>query len=565
MNRRSRWLYLMSAWTFSAGCGDDADPLLPTSATGSPDTGGGPTTGTAASSTEPTTETTGESTATGPTTTGPTTTGETTSFTTTEALTSETTATSMTSPPPTCGDGELDDGEACDDGNDDDTDACTAQCKAPACDDGLQNGGESAVDCGGDCAPCGLGRGCVDDVDCESGECQANQCTAPCPSWARQWGSANTDQGRGVAVDGDDDVIVVGSLGSDLSVKKIDVAGTELWADVLDSGEIDHGLAVAVDAAGNAFVAGTTHGGLAGNVHIGKADAFIIKYAPDGAKLWSRQFGTNPDDRALGVAVDDAGNAVVVGLTLGSLDGNAAAGIEDIFVAKFDPQGVKLWTKQFGTSNYDSAWGVATGPNGVIVVAGTTAGSFDGNPSAGQGDALVLKLDAAGNKQWSRQFGAQWSDSANAAAIDDQGSIVVVGSSSGSLDGNVFGGQLDGFVVKYDASGAKQWIRQIGGTHLDWASSVVLVGADDIYVAGRAETGLDGNMAVGDADFFFVKYTGAGAKQWTQQFGTEQSEENASLARTSSGRFVIAGDTLGEIAGPQQGGGDIVAMLRCAP
>ncbi|MFY0539496.1 hypothetical protein [Nannocystis pusilla] len=245
--------------------------------------------------------------------------------------------------------------------------------------------GESAVDCGGDCAPCGLGRGCVDDVDCESGECQANQCTAPCPSWARQWGSANTDHGRGVAVDGDDDVIVVGSLGSDLSVKKVDVAGTELWADVLDSGEIDLGLAVAVDAAGNAFVAGTTHGGLAGNVHIGNADAFVIKYAPDGAKLWSRQFGTNPDDRALGVAVDDAGNAVVVGLTVGSLDGNVAAGIEDIFVAKFDPQGVKLWTKQFGTSNYDSAWGVAAGPNGAIVVAGTTAGSFDGDPSAGQG------------------------------------------------------------------------------------------------------------------------------------------------------------------------------------
>ena len=80
--------------------------------------------------------------------------------------------------PASCGDGKVQAGsEDCDDGNADEVDACTTLCKAPACDDALKSGDESDLDCGGSCAPCGVGAACGAGKDCGSGFCSAGKCT----------------------------------------------------------------------------------------------------------------------------------------------------------------------------------------------------------------------------------------------------------------------------------------------------------------------------------------------------------------------------------------------------
>ncbi|MEM7153458.1 MAG: fibrinogen-like YCDxxxxGGGW domain-containing protein [Myxococcota bacterium] len=81
--------------------------------------------------------------------------------------------------PVTCGDGVVDPGEQCDDGNDDDTDACTRQCQPPSCDDGLLSGGETDVDCGGSCPGCPFEGQCVGPEDCETGFCRDMACDYP--------------------------------------------------------------------------------------------------------------------------------------------------------------------------------------------------------------------------------------------------------------------------------------------------------------------------------------------------------------------------------------------------
>ena len=77
--------------------------------------------------------------------------------------------------PGVCGDGVVDEGELCDDGNEDETDACTSLCAPPACDDMLVSGDETDLDCGGSCGPCGAGLGCLGDIDCASGSCGEEQ------------------------------------------------------------------------------------------------------------------------------------------------------------------------------------------------------------------------------------------------------------------------------------------------------------------------------------------------------------------------------------------------------
>jgi cysteine-rich repeat protein len=82
----------------------------------------------------------------------------------------------------TCGDGYVHVGEeACDDGNAVEGDGCSSDCKSPAtCADGLRNGGETDVDCGGpDCGGCGDALACGKGSDCGSTFCDAGACVSP--------------------------------------------------------------------------------------------------------------------------------------------------------------------------------------------------------------------------------------------------------------------------------------------------------------------------------------------------------------------------------------------------
>lgn len=67
------------------------------------------------------------------------------------------------------------DGGACDSG------VCGADgaCAAPACDDGVPNGPETDLDCGGGCAPCADLATCLVPTDCESGVCGGGHCEVP--------------------------------------------------------------------------------------------------------------------------------------------------------------------------------------------------------------------------------------------------------------------------------------------------------------------------------------------------------------------------------------------------
>jgi len=100
-------------------------------------------------------------------------------------------------------------------------------------------------------------------------------------------------------------------------------------------------MAVAVDSGGNVYVTGSTDGGLDGNTNAGLFDIFLGKYDSAGAKQWTRQLGTTANDYGMEVAVDSGGKVYVTGYTGGGLDGYTNAGLFDIFLVKYDSNGVK--------------------------------------------------------------------------------------------------------------------------------------------------------------------------------------------------------------------------------
>ena len=194
--------------------------------------------------------------------------------------------------------------------------------------------------------------------------------------------------------------------------------------------------AVAVDATG-VYVVGTINGALPGQTSGGLADSFVRKYNTNGTEQWTRQFGSTTDDGAYGVAVDSTG-VYVVGYIYGTLPGQTSAGFADAYVRKYDANGNIIWTRQFGSTTDDGAGGVAVDSTGVYVV-GRTNGALPGQTSAGAClcpvyDAFVRKYDANGTEQWTRQFGSAGDDEAHGVAVDSTG-VYVVGRTNGALPG----------------------------------------------------------------------------------------------------------------------------------
>ena len=126
-------------------------------------------------------------------------------------------------------------------------------------------------------------------------------------------------------------------------------------------------------------------------------------------QLWLTQFGTSERESAYALAPDGAGGVMVAGGTSGSL-GGPNAGLNDAFLARYDGAGNQLWIRQFGTSEGEIAWALAPDGAGGVFIAGHTNGSL-GGPTAGPADVFLARYDSAGNRLWIRKFGynVNWS------------------------------------------------------------------------------------------------------------------------------------------------------------
>jgi hypothetical protein len=121
-----------------------------------------------------------------------------------------------------------------------------------------------------------------------------------------------------------------------------------------------------------------------------------VKYNAAGDNVWTRQMGAPPGSVwADGVAVDTAGNIYVAGGTDGTLPGSPTTnqGGDDLFLVKYNAAGDNVWTRQMGTPGDEYIWAVAVDGTGNIYVTGEIYnGNLDGTPNPSfQYDIFVLK------------------------------------------------------------------------------------------------------------------------------------------------------------------------------
>ena len=219
------------------------------------------------------------------------------------------------------------------------------------------------------------------------------------------------------------------------------------WLTFLGGSDYDGGFGIAVDAGGNVYVTGNSYKSWGDPVRAHSnsgdpdlfpyTDVFVAKFNSDGVLLWNTFLGDSNPDHGFGIAVDAGGNVYVTGYSVGSWGSpvRAHSGSADVFVAKLSSDGGLLWNTFLGSSNNDFSYGIAVDAGGNVYVTGRSDASW-GSPvraySGGYGDAFVAKLNNNGSLQWNTFLGGSNNDYGHGIAVDAGGNVYVTGDSDGS-------------------------------------------------------------------------------------------------------------------------------------
>ncbi|HST52114.1 MAG TPA: FG-GAP-like repeat-containing protein [Pyrinomonadaceae bacterium] len=356
-------------------------------------------------------------------------------------------------------------------------------------------------------------------------------------------GGDSDEQGNGIAVDAkgnayvalqtdSDDLAVVNGFKNDQPVgdgylAKLDPKGaTLLYSTYLGGNNTDSANAVAVDSAGNAYVAGfakssdlLTTPAPASTFHNtldGSQDAFLVKINTRATGAASFVYGTflgggGGADDARSVAVDFAGRAVVCGVTnssdfpLQSAAQNALDGTSDGFVTKMNASGTApVFSTYLGGNGTDEADGIAVDAAGNSYVASETASTdfptagSPAQPAFGGGtfDIAVTKFTTAGAISYSTFAGGSGNDitptsGSSCIAVDSHGDAVVTGETTSSnfpvvnASQSALSSGQDMFVTKLNPAGSQFiYSTYLGGNGQDTAAAVALDSFGNAYVVG---------------------------------------------------------------------------------
>ena len=357
--------------------------------------------------------------------------------------------------------------------------------------------------------------------------------------YASYIGGLDADTATGIAVDTSGQAHVVGwtqssnfPLASPLQaflggsqtafVLELNAAGNGLvFSTYLGGSTYDTGTAVAVDAAGNTYVAGDTQ---SSNFPIlnapqitfgGATDAFVSKLTPAGVLAYSTYLGGAAADHAGGIAVDSSGNMYVAGgtysvnfpIVAGAIQA-ASGGSQDAFVVKLAAAGSTMIYGTYlggsGTVTPEQASAIAVDAGGNAYVTGVTnsanfpvtAGAYQTDFGGGVSNAFVTKINAAGSALvYSTYLGGSDFDWARGIGLDSAGNAYVAGYTS-SVDFPVvnatqanFGGLYDAFVSKIGPAGsALPFSTYFGGSGSDTANSLAVDGNGNMFVGGQTNS-----------------------------------------------------------------------------
>lgn len=281
---------------------------------------------------------------------------------------------------------------------------------------------------------------------------------------------------------------------------------------------------VIVDKSGNVYVTGS------GKVEATDYNYVTVKYNTVGEEQWIATYNGpgNTRDEAFAIALDDSANVFVTGCSG-----------DDIVTIKYNNSGIRQWVSRFdGKGDQpDEGRDIVVDESGEVYVAGRVHG-----PETDY-DFITIKYNANGQKYWALRYNGPGNgvDEAAASVLDSDGNVYITGFSDG---GNSTG--LDYATIKYNPFGVQQWlVRYDAGNGDDKAHAIAVSGDNDIFIAGESFKP-DTNL-----DYALLKYNASGVRQWAVRFnGTANAEDAAyAVAVDQTGHACVTGTSKNQDTG----------------
>ncbi len=366
------------------------------------------------------------------------------------------------------------------------------------------------------------------------------------------------------------------------------------YASYLGGRDYDIGTGIAVDSAGNIYVAGTANSlnfpisPSAYQKELKGSDIFVTKFDSTGKTvLYSTFLGGSSTENATGIALDTNGNVYVTGST-GSSDFPTTAGAYkrtvnrgDAFVAKLNATGSDLiFSTLLGGSGNEVGYGIAADSANNVYVTGsstsadfpTTTGVFQSNTRGGSFEAFVTKFNATGTQLvYSSYLGGISNDEGLGIAVDSGGNAYLTGytyssnfpTTTGAYQASFNGGTnlSDAFIVKVNTAGsALTYSTYLGGKANDLANGIAIDAAGNAYVTGTTigatndfptttgafQTSYKGSSVTGGpvSDAFVTKLNPAGtALVYSTYLGGNGADQAFGIAVNTQGSAFITGST----------------------
>jgi Bacterial Ig domain/Beta-propeller repeat len=401
--------------------------------------------------------------------------------------------------------------------------------------------------------------------------------------WPKQFGTDQYDLNNVIKIDANNIIVAGTTYGSfngypnpdnsdgfsnpnsyDAFVAKYNQRGQQLWIKQFGNRSGNESVRdLEVDTNGNIFMTGITDGSFANfkNAETGSVDGFITRFDSSGNQVWLKQIGTVGSDYLNGITFN-AGGIVVAGTVATTLPGTTSLGGTDALLIKYDSNGNQVWTKQFGTSDYEQVDGLSTDSNGNLILTGFTTGAFPGFTHQGSNDGFVGKFDSNGNRLWISQFGNDGSIEPSEILADTNGNLYISGQTSGAFTGYSNNNFYDAFLIKYDPNGNRVWLRQFGSTASEYVGKLAISQTGQIAMIGATEGALPGFTNLGEfGDIFVSTFDLNGQAGWKRQFGTTVTDGALSAAYDNSNNLMIGAHTDGAFPGFSKRGVNFDAVI----
>jgi hypothetical protein len=338
----------------------------------------------------------------------------------------------------------------------------------------------------------------------------------------------------------------------DYWIFKMDIQGNKLWEKRYGGSGDDRLIKVLPSPDGGYLLCGWTDSPTGFDVTAparGYRNYWVVKTDVQGNMLWNKRYGSAASEMLYTAIATPDGGCLLSGNTGGPLSGPsgdrsmATRGPIDIWTIKIDALGNKQWDNLLSGDVGNYVYGAANLAGGGYALLALPFGGVSGDvtgPGNGNHDLWLIKLDAAGNKVSDRLYGGSGTEDAHALLATADGGLLLAGSTSSPVSGDVSQGGGGLWLLKLDALGAKQWDQVYAGTGIDRLFDIRAL-PDGGYALGGRVTNMTNPQTPATGDFGVISISANGSLRWVQHPGGTGNEFLNDMTVLLDGSLLVAG------------------------